>query len=212
MAKSPGSRKEGMKDQKKVSEAEHQGEGLGTRGNLERQVGFTCGPGEGWRGPAQWGGGGQPGGNRGIEEWVAQTRGAGEALRGAWELVSTGPGKGRVGGGAKQKRDSTMQSRWELSEPPGLRTGLGLGRNALRAPLQPGARRPQQQSLQWEPVDRPGLSLTLLPLEPPVPSCSLTRKQCNKKYAQLCLILIAHISSSISIPNSAFRLLQRSAM
>lgn len=51
MAKSPGSRKEGMKDQK-VSEVEQRGEGLGTRGNPERQVGFTCGPGEGWRGPA----------------------------------------------------------------------------------------------------------------------------------------------------------------
>lgn len=35
MAKSPGSRKEGMKGQK-VSEAEQQGEGLGVRGNLEK--------------------------------------------------------------------------------------------------------------------------------------------------------------------------------
>lgn len=57
MAKSPGSRKAGMKGQKKVSEAEQRGEGLGVKGNLERQVSFTCGPGEGWRGPAQWGGG-----------------------------------------------------------------------------------------------------------------------------------------------------------
>lgn len=70
----------------------------------------TCGPGEGWWGPAQWGGGGQPGGNGGIEKGVAQTRGAGEVVRGA-----------REGGGAERKRDSTMQSRVTARVPAGGR-------------------------------------------------------------------------------------------